>query len=116
MSIGRTKNETMEIFSNHAFPNGYPTDDCDCLVVKTFCISWQMKLQILMSAPSHKGATDSAYSTPFFQWAQQHNCLGLELPDQLPDISPGGLQWRLGSHKSTELGVGLYKQRNGVAL
>ena len=43
----------------------------------------------------------------FFQWAQQHNCLGLELPDQLPDISPGGLQWRLGSYKATALGVAL---------
>ena len=24
---------------------------------------------------------------PFIQWAQQHDCSGLELPDQLPDIS-----------------------------
>ena len=44
---------------------------------------------------------------PFLQWAQQYDCLGLELPDQLPDISPGRLQWRLGSHKPTTLGVAL---------
>ena len=42
-----------------------------------------------------------AYCLPFLQWAQQHNVLDLELPDQLPDISPGRLQWSLGSYIPT---------------
>ena len=47
------------------------------------------------------------YLLPLLQWAQQNNCLDLQLPDQLPHISPGSLQWGLGSYKGPTPGVTL---------
>ena len=43
----------------------------------------------------------------FLHWAQQHNVCGLELTDQLPDISPGRFQWSL---------LGYYKPRVALCL
>ena len=58
------------------------------------------------------------YLFPFLQRAEQHNVSGFELPDQLPHIIPGRLQWRLGSHKPTSLGVALqrHKSMHGTVL
>ena len=47
------------------------------------------------------------YFLPLLNWAQQHNSLSLELQDQLPEISPGRIQWRLSSHKATLIWVAL---------
>ena len=67
--------------------------------VESCTVLYQQTLHVLLQAMQSPSS--------FLQWAQQHNCLDLELPNELPNISPCGLQWRLGSHKGTVPGVAL---------
>ena len=53
----------------------------------------------------------------FLHWTQQYNILGLEWPDQLPDVSPGRLQWSLlGCHKPRVLQVALYLKVDWILM
>ena len=60
-------------------------------------------MQIYSKLPCIHTYLNGAFFNVLLHWEQQHNVCGLELPDQLPDISPG----RLGCHKRRALGVAL---------